>query len=369
MPNAPKIPSPIVGVTSEDIVSNLENQKKALQLIGAKRTPAIRIVLDLRYDPGLYLEAVKTLHGTDGGPRIAYVLCEVADSDFLWRFNEEHKRDAEHRDFLKRLHLYLDALGDYVDAWEVGNEVNGEWAGWKGMKCGRDDTRDYMSARMRLIRQTVGRQTLDVYNAVKKHPKSANADTVLTLYFYTNKNQQCWPNKLLGRDCRAFRVNGEDYEIGKWLRDNVGSHSDAKDFHPTYVLLSVYEDDCRDDNCNDLDLSPAGWVEIFEEIQEAFQGAHVGFGEVGTHCTRCDGTYYPREGEECIRLQRANVRQHYGELHVKISDLIKREGGKVNYAGGYFYWYFATDMVKKLGVEPDVRPALEELLTALDGWA
>src|ERR1700749_4089229 len=102
MPNAPKIPSPIVGVTSDNVESNLKNQKKALQLIGAKRMPTARILLDLWRAPGLYLEAGKTLHGADGGARIAYVLCEVADSDYLWRFNDEHKDDEGHSDLLER---------------------------------------------------------------------------------------------------------------------------------------------------------------------------------------------------------------------------------------------------------------------------
>ncbi len=369
MPNVPNIPSPIIGVTSDDILSNLENQKKALRLIGAKRMPTIRIVLDLWLDPSLYLEAVKALHGADGNPRIAHVLCEVADSDYLWRFNDEHKGDLGHRDLLERLNLFLDTLGDFVDAWEVGNEVNGEWAGWKGENDCKDGSRDYVESRIEAMRRTVGHQIIDVYKAVKKHPKSANADTVLTLYFYTNMNKQCWPDRLISRDCHEFHVRGEDYEMLKWLRDNVLTHPDAADFHPTHVLLSVYEDDCRDDDCNDLNLPPATWVEIFAEMQGAFRDSQVGFGEVGTHCKRCDDTYYPRGGKDCIKLQRANVRKHYSELHSKIGDLIKRGGRQINYSGGYFYWFFATDMVKRQRTDPDKKPALKELLAALDGWA
>jgi hypothetical protein len=368
MPNVTNIPSPIIGVTSDDVVSNLKNQKKALQLIGAKGMPTIRIVLELWQDPKLYLEAVKTLHGVEGRPRIAYVMCEVADSDYLWRFNDEHKDNEEHSDLLARLHLFLDVLGDYVDAWEVGNEVNGEWAGWKGENGCEKGERDYVEARMAAVRQAIGHQIVDVYKAVKTHPKSANADTVLTLYFYTNMNKQCWPDRLMSRDCDEFHVRGEDYEMLNWLGANLYTHPDAVDFHPTHVLLSVYEDDCRDDDCNDLDLSPAMWVEIFEEIQGAFQDSLVGFGEVGTHCRDCKNKKLPRNGRECVELQRANVRKHYSELHHNIGDMIKKDGRKINYAGGYFYWFFTTDMVKKRRTDPDRKPALEELLVALDGW-
>jgi hypothetical protein len=366
MSNAPKIPPPIVGVTSDDIESNFENQKKALRLIGAKRTPTVRIVLELWRDPGVYLEAVKALHGAGGRPRIAYVLGEVADSDYLWRFNDEHKDDEEHSDLMGRLHLFLDALGDYVDAWEVGNEVNGEWAGWKRENSCEGGQRDYVESKMAAVRQTIGQQIIDVYKAVKGHPKSAKADTVLTLYFYTNRNKECWPASLIDRDCNEFHVRGEDYEWQKWFSDNV---PDDADFHPTYVLLSVYEDDCRDDDCNDLDLPPAVWVDIFEELQRTFQGSLVGFGEVGTHCQDCEGNDLPRGGRECVNCQLTNVRKHYGELHREIGGIIKREGRKVNYAGGYFYWFFATDMVKNKITEPDRKPALAELLDALDGWA
>lgn len=360
-----RIPSPIVGVTSEDILTDLDKKKRTLRLIGDKRMPTIRIVLELWRDPGEYLDAVRELHGTDSTPRLAYVMCEIADSDYLWRFNDEHRGDRDHADLLERLRLFLGTLGEFVDIWEIGNEVNGEWAGWKNKSDCVSDGRDYVRGRMAAMRQTVGQQILDVYSTVTRHPKSRHAATALTLYFYTNRNEQCWPGELVDRDCDKFSVRGQDYEMLKWLRDNHLT-GPAADFHPTYVLLSVYEDDCRDNDCNDLDLPASTWVNIFEQIQGAFRGSQVGFGETGTHCTTCDGKQLRRGDDACVRLQRANVRKHYGELHREITELIKSGGREVDYVGGYFYWFFDTDMVKTGSRN---RPALDELISAVEGWS
>ncbi len=360
----PDIPVPIVGVTSEDIQKDFDRKKKALQKIRSKRMPMIRIVLQMWRDPVDYLDAIKELHGTERTPRLAYVMCEVADSDFLWKFNDEHKDDPQHRDLLERLKLFLDTLGNFVDVWEIGNEVNGEWAGWKLTNDCDTGERDYVQGKMGAMRKTVGQQTLDVYHAVKNHPKTRNADTALTLYFYTNKNPHCWPHELVDRDCNKFNVSGQDYEMLKWLGDNHMTEP-AANFHPTYVFLSVYEDDCRDDDCNDIDLSPSAWLDIFEQIQGEFEGAQVGFGEVGTHCTDCDGNRLGRGDKECVKLQRANVHKHYGDLQREITALIKSSGRKVNYVGGYFYWFFDTDMVSSSSSN---KPALKELISALDSW-
>lgn len=109
------IPAPIVGVPSEDILTDFDNKKKALKQIRNKRMPMLRIVLELERDPGEYLDAIKELHGMSQAPRLAYVLCKIADSDFLWKSNDEHKDDPQHYDLLERLQLFLDTLGDFVD--------------------------------------------------------------------------------------------------------------------------------------------------------------------------------------------------------------------------------------------------------------
>lgn len=358
------IPAPIVGVTSEDILRDFDKKKKALKQIRNKRMPMIRIVLELERNPGDYLAAIKDLHGTSQAPRLAYVLCEIADSDFLWKSNDEHKDDRQHYDLLERLQLFLDTLGDFVDVWEIGNEVNGEWAGWKLHRKCSDGGRDYVQGKMAAMRKTIGQQILDAYRAVKNHPKTQEAATALTLYFYTKENRHCWPEELVDRDCNKFNVQGQDFEMMKWLGDNLQTDP-AIDFKPTYVLLSVYEDDCRDDDCNDIDLSASKWLSLFEQIQRAFPDAQVGFGEVGTHCTECDGSELDRGDDDCVDLQRANVRKHYGDLQREITELIKSSGSKVNYVGGYFYWFFDTDMV---GGRFGNKPALKELISAINSW-
>jgi len=141
----------------------------------------------------------------------------------------------------------------------------------------------------------------------------------------------------------------------KWLRDNkLIDH--GTDFHPDYVLLSVYEEDCEN-----IQLPTADWVDIFEEMQLKFPHAKVGFGETGAQCNYRTHRE-PRSDKPCVRLQKKNVRKHYDELHLKITSLIKAGHRQVDYIGGYFYWYFQQDMIS-----PN-SPALAELISSIKKW-
>jgi hypothetical protein len=335
------IPSPIVGVTTENLKGNLVAISKAVETIGAYRTPTVRVVLQLELDPKTeYLEAIKKLHGADGSPRLAYVMGEIADSDFLWKFNHGH--DNVPVDLMARLKLFLDALGDFVDVWEIGNEINGEWAGWRtAAKCNGEYTRDYRPNRMSAMRATVASQTSAIYDVVTAHRKTKG--TALTMYFYTSKTEACWPDVLKTSDCQAFTVRGQDYEMLTWLHDHK---LQAPAFCPDYVLLSVYEDDC-----DRIKIPVEDWIAIFNQLQTAFPKSKVGFGETGAQCNR-----------RCEKRQRENVRQHYRTLHLKITEKIKSQQLPIDYVGGYFNWYFDTYMLS-----PESK-VLCELVEAVKKW-
>jgi hypothetical protein len=67
-----------------------------------------------------YEQAVRRIKQTG-----SWVMVELADShDF-----HVLKRDGALK---QKTEVYMDRLGSLVDIWEIGNEVNGEWTGWKG---------------------------------------------------------------------------------------------------------------------------------------------------------------------------------------------------------------------------------------------
>ena len=355
----PLIPAPIIGVSCEKIEQGFDSIKDALRAIkSARAIPAIRVVLELEKDPADYFDIVRELHGTTPDTRLAYVMAEIADSFFLWKFNKEHEGHPEHMDLKKRLKSYLDKLGEFVDVWEIGNEVNGEWAGW------REDPatgfKDWEKEGMNQMRHSVASSTLDMYRMVTTHPKGESASTALTLYFYMKRYPDCLPNTLDTKDGKKFTVNGNDYDFETWLNDTALLKPE-KNFSPDYVLLSVYEDECRDDDCRDQQVSVSDWVEIFKVVQGHFKNAQVGFGETGSHCARCDGTLIPRHQEDCIKMQKANINQHYGDVHLGIIKKIE-EGERLNYIGGYFNWYFHDDMV-----QPGSKP-LKALTDSIRRW-
>ncbi len=130
--------------------------------------------------------------------------------------------------YLQRSADYLAALGDVVDIWEVGNEINGEWLG----------------ATPDVVAKMTG-----AYDLVK----AAGKTTALTLYY----NQDCWSDPA--------------NEMFRWVQANVPERMlQGLD----YALISYYEDDCNG-------LQP-DWPAVFAQLATIFPNSRIGFGEVGT---------------------------------------------------------------------------------------
>jgi hypothetical protein len=84
-----------------------------------------------------------------------------------------------------------------------------------------------------------------------------------------------------------------------------------------YVLVSYYEEDC-----NDYRPSTAEWAKVFTRLHAMFPRAKLGFGEVGTNPA------------DSVAYKRATLNRYY-RLRVPVP----------GYVGGYFWWYYAEDMV------------------------
>ncbi|HEX8796109.1 MAG TPA: hypothetical protein VF765_34400 [Polyangiaceae bacterium] len=114
--------------------------------------------------------------------------------------------------------------------------------------------------------------------------------------------------------------SGQTYDMFTW----VNAHVPARMLTGLdYVLVSYYEGDCG--------APRSDWTSVFQQLRALFPTAGLGFGEVG---------YTDKNGND-IALQNVSAAttylQKYYLMQVPVS----------GYVGGYFWWYFAEDMVPK----------------------
>lgn len=208
---AQEIPDPIYGVTT-DSPWNYQEHVEALKNLS--RVATTRIVFDEYVPATEYRDEIKAIHN------VSYVMGEVLDSFYV--------KDYSIRAYSTRVREYIKELGDFVDIWEIGNEVNGEWLG---------STSDVIH------------KISDAYRQVR----AANGKAALTLYY----NKDCW----------ASPRN----EMFRWTKKNVPSEIKQG---IDYIFVSYYEEDCNG-------LQP-DWQMIFDRLGDIFPNAKMGIGEAGT---------------------------------------------------------------------------------------
>jgi hypothetical protein len=213
-PVPPAVPSQaaaVWGITVDDI-SGLSDIVGSLSALASK--PTTRIVFDENVLPAYYRDAAVAIH------EVSYIMGEILDSFYV--------RTVSVAEYLQRTQQYLAALGDVVDIWEVGNEINGEWLG---------DNADVVA------------KMSGAFDLVKAQGRVA----ALTLYY----NEDCWSRPA--------------NEMFTWAQANVPERMKQG---LDYVLVSYYEDDCND-------LQP-DWPAVFARLAQMFPNSRIGFGEVGT---------------------------------------------------------------------------------------
>ncbi len=216
--HARPIPSPIVGITLDDL-SNLPAITQSLQSLA--RSPTVRIVLDEGVAAQDYLNAVTAIS------KVAYVMGEQLDSQYVNTLSVP--------DYAARVTDQLNTLGAVVDLWEIGNEVNGEWLG---------TTEDVVAKIHDAYRQT----------------KARGYPTALTLYYNGESDDgtnSCWSDPA--------------HEMFVWAQTNIPMDMLLG---LDYVLISYYEDDCNG-------LQP-DWTSVFQRLGQLFPNSKIGFGEIGT---------------------------------------------------------------------------------------
>ncbi|MBA3958241.1 MAG: hypothetical protein H0X51_07610 [Parachlamydiaceae bacterium] len=204
-------PSPLYGVTIDNI-SNIDAVVASLANLPVK--PTARIVFDTDMPAEHYKDVAEKIHA------VSYVMGEIQDSCAFAKYSVDQYR--------ARTQDYLDTLSDYVDIWEIGNEVNGEWLG--NIK----DVRKKLIAAYRLAKK-------------QKEP------IALTLYY----NEGC--------------TDRPQHEMFAWAEKELPTHMKE---NLDYVFISYYPDDCPN--------TDPDWQQVFTRLHKLFPHAKIGFGEAGT---------------------------------------------------------------------------------------
>jgi hypothetical protein len=203
--------SKIYGVTIDN-TDHLRDVVKSLSKLPKK--PTVRIVFDDNKPASKYINAVNRIH------EVSYIMGSLADSYYMKNYSVQG--------YTEKVNEFVNTLGDKVDLWEIGNEVNGGWLG------------DEDSVLTKII-----------YGY--KFVYSRNKATVLTLYY----NDGCTDNP--GNEMFSW--------VNTLLPESMKNGLD-------YILVSYYEDDCNN-------LQP-DWQKVFDSLHVIFPNSKLGIGECGT---------------------------------------------------------------------------------------
>lgn len=203
----------LYGITVDD---SWEERVSTDQVVDAIREmpmkPTVRIVMSADVPPSEYRTLFSEIK------RVADVMASPVDSYYMSLYGDSES-------YLHRFRESYEALSEYVDIWEIGNEINGtEWIGQDSV----------------LIVEKV--------STAANFIRSKGGKTALTFY-YTD------PAKA---------------DLFQWISEYC---SDAWIQTLDYVFLSYYEDD------NDGYLPE--WNAVFSELEKRFPNAKLGIGDCG----------------------------------------------------------------------------------------
>ncbi|MBU1667880.1 hypothetical protein KKC13_05630 [bacterium] len=207
----------LIGVTL-DSITDIDESVDALKSL--PKPIVTRVVFD-QVPATEYEEALKKL------APYSMIMGELFDSEYINNYSMD--------EYNARVDEYLDAHGDKVALWEIGNEVNGEWTG---------------------VPSEVAQKTLYGYQEAKKR----GYKTALTLYYNDFKeNDGCWANP--------------EEKMRDWAKSKLDpTIKEGVD----YVFVSYYEEDCDHHRPTQEE-----WEGVFLDLGEIFPNSKLGFGEVG----------------------------------------------------------------------------------------
>ncbi len=315
-----------------DSADESEEISHSIKQINRRHRITTRIVIDPEQDlSDEYVRHVEEIS------RVSDVMALVADSHDMYKFTDEGETS-----YVKRVEECFNKLGKYVKIWEIGNEVNGEWAAYPRAHTETDEEFDARLEKelptktyeeLNAIRRKVAKQIGDAYHFIN----SKGGETALTFYYNDHLGKRCWPTDIKG---------GDEYEVLNWA-DKYITDQQMRD-GLKYVFISFYQDDCKILKGKKKEDAQA-FADNLNKLSGIFKNAGVGFGEIGPQCQFC----VDRVCRRCVNQQKDFISRYYKEY----DELIRPKVPK--YVGGYFYWYFLQDMV------PKDKPALDKLKEVL----
>ena len=265
--------SPWMGVTLDDT----ENFPDTLAVAESATKPYswIRIVFDHDQQPGSYDDVVKDAH--DKGFKIIGAPIDSQDAE----------RYVTTESYLERMKSFVDHF-PMIDAWEVANEVNGDWL--------ITDPKDRKG-------KTFG-SLADKVNVSASYVREHGAKVVVTLYWQL--------------------TTGPEFTTFNWARANLSPSIREK---IDFVLLSTWVED-----------APMGiaFDQVMRTLQREFSGKYIGLGELGYWGDKTAEAWWAYD-EHNRELGRRKVAAQYYSAAL----------GYESSVGGGFWWYFYTDVIKK----------------------
>ena len=371
-----ELPQRLFGLTLDD-VSN--EQRIFEELESYKRefpefpSPVIRVIFDVEKTKAKdYVDFLREIRQR----KLAFVMGEIMDSQYI-HFCQ--KKSSPENCYLERTKKYFEKLGEFVDLWEIGNELNGEWTGWKEEEW----QSSAVTARdMENVRDSVARQVAEAYRFLHTRGKK----TAITFYFNDDDaGRHSWEDttKKASKTNNAPTQFGKNHSMLTWAEK-------YKNLFPEldYVFISYYEDDnfAKEQETNHrTPIVPtfSQWADIFKKLNGFYHPkSGFGFGEVAPQCRyRLLGkSCIPREDDEiwkmlpakekgdrscpcCISAQPIYINRYYIDWDAGIRQELKGAELENHYVGGYFYWYFNDDVVTNRN--PQTTAALK---TAFGSW-
>jgi hypothetical protein len=282
--------SPWMGVT----LDNIDNFSNSLTIADSATKPYswIRIVFDYGQRPDSYNDVVKEAH--DRGFKI---IGAPIDS-------QAAKKYVTTESYFERVKSFVEHF-PVIDAWEVANEVNGDWL------ITKPEDRDG---------KPFG-SLADKINLSAKYVRDHGAKVVVTLYWQ------------LTTDPEFTTFNWARANLSPSIRENID-----------VVLLSTWVED-----------APMGiaFDQVMRTLQHEFPGKLIGLGELGYWGDGTPKAWWAYDERDRDVGRRRVAAQYYSAAL-----------GYERSIGGSFWWYFYKDVVKKRDVE--LREAITNITKALN---
>jgi hypothetical protein len=314
-------PQWIYGLTIERLEkftdSDLATFKNAFNGVTVPIT--LRILFQAETLPSQYDKLIDLYNSKDAsGKRRFYIMALLFDSQALKDYKlhkDSEKRfncagfTTDNMNYNQRTKCFVERFKNNVDVWEVGNEVNGEWADEKY----NDKTKKDESFKG------------NYKETIKK------IDTVIKLV--PNEKPLALTVSYMP-DCGEWKDNAME----TWIKHFKKETTDKID----YVLISYYEDKCEYKVLNADDPNEIN-DKVIKPLRTVFKNQFIGFGETGYAVDETD----PDSSENCPDNQNCYCRKGGNPPRKsKISQMQRYYGFKATddkYIGGGFWWNGGED--------------------------